>query len=117
MAYQQRIAILRPAEVPDRYSTEVRLDYDNPTRIPVDRPVSLQPVASREQTEAGGRFSVVTGWALQTPPGMDLDLRDTDRVEYAGRVLSVLGDVLRWPHPIRPGAVHHIEATLEEVRG
>ena len=117
MAYQQRIAILRPAEVESRYSTELELDYENLTRIPVDRPVSLQPVSSREQTEGTGRFSVVTGWALVTPVGMDLDLKSTDWVEYNGRRLAVLGDVLRWPHPMNPNGVHHVEATLEQVVG
>ncbi|QOV99513.1 hypothetical protein [Rhodococcus pyridinivorans] len=116
MAYTTRIEILRPREVPSRYTPgSVSLDYSDPEVIPVDMRVSLQPTASKEQ--ADGRMSVVSGWFLSTPVGADIDLRSTDRVRALGRVMQVLGEVLRWPHPIRPGGVHHVEATLEEVTG
>lgn len=116
MAYTTRIDILRPREVESRYNPgDYTLDYDDPEVIPVPTRVSLQPVASKEQ--ADGRMSVVTGWLLSTPVGVDIDLRSTDRVRAKGRVLSVLGDVLRFPHPIKPTGVHHVEASLEEVTG
>ncbi|WP_037184853.1 hypothetical protein [Rhodococcoides fascians] len=116
MAYSARIDILRPREVKDRYSSEaVSLDYSDPIVIPVERRVSLQPAASREQGD--NRNGIITGWVLTTPTGMDLDLRSTDRVRHGERVLEVIGDVARWPHPIRPDLVHHVEAALEEVRG
>lgn len=116
MAYTARIDILRPREVTSRYTPgSVTLDYDDPEVIPVEERVSLQPVSSREQGE--NRFSVVSGWWLSTRIGVDIDLRDTDRIRYGSMVLSVLGDVLRYPHPIRANAVHHVEATLERVSG
>ncbi|OZF41913.1 hypothetical protein [Rhodococcus sp. 14-2470-1a] len=116
MAYTTRIDILRPREVKDRYSSDATsLDYSDPIVIPVERRVSLQPAASREQGDF--RHGVISGWSLVTPVGMDIDLRSIDRVRHGDRVLEVLGDVVRWPHPIRPELVHHVEATLEEVRG
>lgn len=116
MAYTSKIEILRPREVQDRYSSDATsLDYSDPVVIDVERRVELQPMSSREQGDH--RHSVVSGWVLVTPTGMDLDLRSTDRIRHGGRVLAVAGDVARWPHPIRPDLVHHVEATLEEVRG
>lgn len=116
MAYTATIAILRPRTVTSRYTPDtVTLDYSDPEVIPVTRKVSLQPTSSREQGD--DRFSVVSGWLLVTPTGMDLDLRDTDRVRYRDMVLSVAGEVLRWPHPINPNGVHHIEAVLQKVSG
>ncbi|MFI2216530.1 hypothetical protein ACH47B_06560 [Rhodococcus sp. NPDC019627] len=116
MAFTAKIDILRPRDVPSRYTPGTStLDYSDPQVIPVERLVSLQPTSSREQGD--NRFSVVSGWMLVTPAGMDLDLRDTDRVRHGDKVLSVVGDVAKWPHPVRPNAVHHVEAVLERVKG
>lgn len=116
VAYTARIDILRPREVSSRYTPgSSTLDYTDPEVIPVEKRVSLQPVSSREQGD--NRFSVVSGWWLCTQTGVDIDLRDTDRIRYGGLVLSVVGEVLRYPHPIRVDAVHHCEATLEKVSG
>lgn len=111
IGFTSEITILRPAEISDDYGT--RLDYDNATEIPVDFPVSLQPTSS---TEAGPeRPQVITGWRMLTPPGKDIDLRSSDRIRNAGKILSILGDVQSWPHPIKVGAVHHVECMLERV--
>jgi len=111
MLYLQSITIIRPAEVEDRYHN-VRLDYGAAaTRIPVSG-VNVQPAGgSTEDTD--DRQVTVTGWRLYTPRGMDLDLRETDRVEAWGTTMQVVGKVARWPAP--GGGVHHVEADLREV--
>lgn len=87
-----------------------------PEKVPVDFPVSVQPLMSSEGSAE--RPQVVTGWQLITPPGRDLPLRSIDRVRTAaGQVFSVVGDVLRYPHPMRLNAVHHLEVMLERVSG
>lgn len=112
------ITILQPLRAVGRYSSGVD-PYDwtlPPTRVPVDFPVSVQPLTSSEGPPE--RPTVVTGWQLIGPPGRDLPLRPQDRVEAAsGEVYSVDGDVLRFPHPTRMNAVHHVEAMLERVKG
>lgn len=117
MAYTAEVKILRGQRVESRYNPDgSELDWTDPEVLDVPFRVSLQPASSREQVD--GRVSVVSGWLLITPPARDIDLRSTDRLREVatGRVLEVLGDVLRWPHPMRPNLVHHVEATLEEVR-
>jgi hypothetical protein len=57
---------------------------------------------------------VLTGWWLQTPPGVDADIAAGDRVEFDGMVLEVEGDVARWPDPFT-GRTHHIKVSLERV--
>lgn len=80
------------------------------------RDVSMQPAGTTESSaEPGTR--VVTGWALQTRAGQDMDLLPTDRVRWGDRVLEVIGEVARWPHPIKRGQVHHVEARLQQVKG
>lgn len=112
-----KIWILRPRRAPSRYSTDpdAELDYSGAERIDVEPLVSVQPVSTTERSD--NRSSTVTGWELTTPAGVDIDLMDIDRVEYAGMQFSVVGQPLRWPHPIRPGAVHHLEASLQLVTG
>jgi hypothetical protein len=60
---------------------------------------------------------VTTGWRIYTPAGVDIDVVPTDRIEWAGRVLEVIGEVARWPHPIRPASVHHCEIDVQKVSG
>lgn len=113
MIFGDTISILRPSVVRDRYNNEV-LDWENATSIPVERLVSVQPAGSTEG--AGGRaVAQVSSWRLFTPAGVDLDLLPTDRVFHRGRYLEVVGEIERWPHPIIPGAVHHIEANLQKA--
>lgn len=112
-AFTSEISILRPGVTTDRYNNAVA-NWDDATTIPVERLVSMQPSSMTEG--AGGRpVSLVSNWRLITPAGMDLDLLSTDRVFHNGRYLEVVGEVDRWPHPVIPGAVHHIEAELQKV--
>lgn len=114
MIFGDTISILRPATTGrDRYNNEV-LDWDGATPIPVERLVSVQPASMTEG--AGGRaVALVSTWRLITPAGMDLDLLPIDRVFHNGRYLEVVGEIERWPHPIVPGAVHHVEAGLQKA--
>lgn len=108
------IVIQRPATRTSRKSSIPVLDYDNATEIAVPFLVSLQPQGSTEGPVE--RPQVSTSWRLITPPNTDLDLRSNDRVKSGSIVLEVVGDVAKWPHPMRINAVHHVEAYLQEVR-
>ncbi|HEY9370370.1 hypothetical protein [Streptomyces sp.] len=111
MLFLQSITIVRPATVTDEYGNEQDDWGPGATRIPVDG-VNVQPQGgSVEDTD--DRQVTVTGWRLYTPRRMDLDLRETDRIESDGMTLQVTGEVARWPAP--GGGVHHIEADLKEV--
>lgn len=111
MLYEQDIVIVRPAKVEDEYGNEQDDWGAAATRIPVPG-VNVQPNGgSTEDTE--DRQVTVTGWRLYTPRGMDIDLRETDRVEAWGTTMQVIGKVARWPAP--GGGVHHVEADLREV--
>ncbi|MEU8525256.1 hypothetical protein AB0C77_06585 [Streptomyces sp. NPDC048629] len=110
MLYLQSITILRAGSAADEYGNE-RPNWANPVRTSVSG-VNVQPSGgSIEDTD--DKQLTVTGWRLYTPRGMDLDLRETDRVEAEGTVMQVIGKVARWPAP--GGGVHHIEADLREV--
>lgn len=111
MLYLQSIVIVRPTKVEDDYGNEQDDWGDAATRTPVSG-VNVQPNGgSSEDTE--DKQVTVTGWRLYTPRGMDLDLRETDRVEAWGTTMQVIGKVARWPAP--GGGVHHVEADLREV--
>lgn len=106
------ITILKAKRVKGKYSSQETLDWSDPNRIEVGFPVSVQPLSSSEGDPE--RPTVVTGWQLLTPPGKDLPLDPEDRVELAiGGTYSVDGDILRFPHPTRMNAVHHVEVMLE----
>lgn len=110
--YAHAVVRLRAAETVDRYGNRKR-DWPNAARMPVSG-VNVQPAGSPPQSaeDTLDRQTTVTGWRLYTPPGMDLDLLETDRVEYEGMVLEVEGKVGRWRIS---GRVHHVEAMLREV--
>lgn len=114
IGFTTKVQILKPAVVTDRYGNEV-LDYENGTPVDVERLVSVQPTTQTEDTDA--RLMVVNGWRLITPAGVDIPLAEVDRVLFNGREVEVAGNVLRWPHPVVPGKVHHVEADLTLVRG
>jgi hypothetical protein len=111
MLYLQRIVIVRSAKTEDEYGNEQDDWGVEATRITVSG-VNVQPSGgSTEDTE--DKQVTVTGWRLYTPRGMDIDLRETDRVEAWGTTMQVIGKVARWPAP--GGGVHHVEADLREV--
>lgn len=115
--FNQTIMVINPGQKKTPYSTEPVDDWDNPVTFIVDFPVSIQPASSSEGPVE--RPQVVTTWRLYTPPGTDIpELSARSRVRIgAGLTLDVVGDPQRWPDPYNPGVVHHLEASLEQVRG
>lgn len=115
MFFHQSFTRLRAPVVADKYRNHVR-DWPAATRLHVAG-VSIQPAGRSETHDAGNRDTATSGWTLRTPPGRDLDLLATDRVELAdGTVCEVLGDVARHPDPFGRG-IHHVEAALQRVTG
>ncbi|MEU6437426.1 hypothetical protein ABZ874_24255 [Streptomyces albidoflavus] len=110
MLYTQSITILRAGIVEDDYGNE-KADWADPVRLPVGG-VNVQPAGGSTEDPEGKQVTV-SGWRLYTPRGMDLDLRETDRVEAWGTTMQVVGKVARWP--ALGGGVHHVEADLREV--
>lgn len=114
MMFTDSITIVRAPITEDRYGNEVR-DWANATRTVVHG-VSVQPRSATESGSDEAREMVTTGWRIYTRTG-DLDVEPTDRIEHGDRVLEVIGEVARWPHPIRRGAVHHVEIDVQRWQG
>lgn len=110
LLYTETVVVIRAALVVDRYGNEVR-DWSSATRTTVRR-VSVQPDSSTEGI--GDRPVIVTGWRLTTRTGVDIDVASGDRVEHAGRLREVDGDVARY---VLGGVHHHTEVRLREVSG
>jgi hypothetical protein len=84
------------------------------TRHAVTR-VSVQPNTQNEQADPT-RNAIVTGWRVYTMPGTDADVLATDRIEWDGMTLEVVGEVARWKDPIG-GGIHHVEFTMQRAQG
>ncbi|GAA2629613.1 hypothetical protein [Streptomyces axinellae] len=115
LLFHQTLIRVRAPLATDRYGNQKR-DWASAERTSVPG-VNIQPAAVRvpaSEEQSVDRQTTVTRWLLQTAPGVDLDLLETDRVEWDGVTLEVDGKVGRWPDPFGPG-VHHVEAELTEV--
>lgn len=108
------VVVVRAPVVRDRWDNDVA-DWTTATRTTVTRVVVIP--TSQVEDAAGNRVAISSGWRLHSAPGVDIDLRATDRVEWQGMSLEVVGEVARYPHPIRPGHVHHVEAQLQRMTG
>lgn len=108
------VVVVRAPVARDRWDNDVA-DWAAATRTTVTRVVVIP--TSQVEDAAGNRVAISSGWRLYSAPGTDVDIRATDRVEWQGMSLEVLGEVARYPHPIRPGHVHHVEAQLQQVTG
>ncbi|WP_182359477.1 hypothetical protein [Tomitella gaofuii] len=113
IGYTTRVQVVRPLEERDRYEN-VRYNYEAGEVRDVPALVSLQPVGQDSDDE--NRVMVTGTWVLRTRPGTDIDLVETDRVRSFHGDMKVEG-IGRWPHPIRPGGVHHAEVKLQVVTG
>jgi len=114
--YTQRITRLRAPLVEGRLGSKTR-DWPNAAEHTFPQLVAVQPATSRESTTEP-RDQVITGWRVFSPAGVDLDVLASDRIRLEnGVVCEVIGEVGRWPHPIRRGAVHHVEFDLQRVTG
>lgn len=114
MLYTQAITVVRPGHTTNQYGDD-RPDWGAGAVRTAVSGVNVQPAAEPSDSDehTDDRQTTVTKWRLYTPRGMDLDLRETDRVEFDGMSLEVDGKVGRWTGP--GGGVHHIEATLKEI--
>lgn len=110
--FAHTVVRVRAPETTDRYNNK-RRDWGSAERVTWTG-VNMQPggVPSSSNEDTVGRQTTVTDWELRSPRGMDLDLLETDRVEYEGMVLEVDGKVGRWRVG---GKVHHCEVSLREV--
>jgi len=99
----QTVTVLRPATVDDH--GDVVPDWSQtPTQIPLTG-VSVSPPRRRGQENA---HSVTTELMLFAPL---VDLRDTDRIVYAGTTYAIRGEVMRY----ETGVLDHIECHLTTV--
>lgn len=109
--FNQILEVATPREIRSPYSSEVVLDWENPTWEVVPFPVSVQPNGTSEgeiespQTRAG--------FVIITPPETDIPALGAGSRVKVGEVmvLSIDGPPERWPDPFNPGRVHHLEAT------
>lgn len=115
LMFNQTIVVLKaPAAGKDRMGNTVR-DWPNAARVTYDN-VSVQPRISTESLSEP-RDQTITGWRIQSRAGVDIAIDAVDRVEWADWSLEVVGEVARWPHPIKPNGVHHVEVDVQRVRG
>lgn len=99
---------LRAATSTDPYSgDETGLDWNSPNRLVLEK-CSIQPVQSGEITFDRDTFTA--RWWLWTPGHPDIGGRD--RIEYAGEVYEIEGDVMQWP-----GRLPHTQLMLKKVDG
>lgn len=110
--YAMTVTRLRAEATADKYGNPGAVrDWAHAQRTEFSG-VAVQP---QEQVETvGDRTALTTGWHLFTPPGMDMDLLPTDRIEYDGIVYEVDGEVARFG---LAGRVHHIETRIVRVGG
>ena len=87
----------------------VQRDWDYPDELEIIG-VAVQPLSSRELTDAGWR-SVTTGWVLITRPRCDVDVQRDDRIRWGTRTLEVVAEPERWPAVI--GGIDHVEAVMQ----
>lgn len=115
MMFNDEIVVVKPHVVRDRYGSD-SLDYGEAAARATVPNVAVQPRSTTENT-ADARDQVVAGWRIYSRAGTDLDVDPVDHIEWAGRKLEVVGEVARWPHPTRPGAVHHAEVDVQRITG
>lgn len=111
--HTQSVVRVRAPLAADRYGNRVR-DWAAAVRATLAA-VNMQPAGSPPAgtEDVEDRQTTVAGWSLYSDRGTDLDLEATDRIEYAGLVLEVDGEVARWPAP--GGGLHHVEARLKAI--
>lgn len=113
--FDQEFTRLRAPLVESRLGAKVR-DWPHAAELLIED-VSVQPTTTSESTTEA-RDQNVIGWRIRSRGGVDLDVVGSDRVRLEnGAVCEVIGEIARWPHPIKPGAVHHVEFDVQRVTG
>ncbi|MFF5703397.1 hypothetical protein ACFY7H_12950 [Streptomyces sp. NPDC012794] len=77
--------------------------------------LNIQP-ASQTETADEQRTAVVTGYKVQSAAGAAPDVKAADRIEWAGLLYEVQGEVGRWPQ-LFTDAPHHIEFVMVRATG
>jgi hypothetical protein len=77
--------------------------------------VSVQPTTQTEEASAS-RTAVVTGWQVISAPGVDVDVRSDDRIEWDGKLLEIVGEVARYLDFVH-GSTHHVEFAMRRATG
>lgn len=89
-------------------------DWSNPNRLTVTG-LNMQPTSQSENVDEQ-RDSAITGYRVQSTEGTAPDIKATDRIEWAGQVFAVEGEVAVWPR-LFVDAVHHIEFVMVRATG
>lgn len=115
MIFSETVSVIRPGRKRGDYGGWED-DWDNPTVIPVDFPVSVQPQSSTAEETTTDR-AVTDRFRLFTPPPNllpdDVTNGDHLQVHSWGVTLRFDGNPLHWRTQILP----HTEADLVLVRG
>lgn len=77
--------------------------------------LNIQPTSQYESVEAE-RNEVVTGYKVQSAEGTAPDITAADRIEYAGLLYEVAGEVGTWP-ALFTDTAHHIEFVMVRATG
>ena len=107
--WRQSITRIRPGTKTERGS-EIP-DWDDLDTLVING-CSVQP-ASTALTQDGRVEGITDGLTVYAPAGADV--RAGDRVEYAGNVYTINGDVLSWPSA--SGTLDHLHLNLVRWRG
>lgn len=102
-----RVSRLRPGTTSDAYGNTAP-DWSAPDRL--DLPARVEPRSAGE--DVIDRDQLTATHVVWVRPDADIDGRD--RLEFAGRVLEVLGPPRHFDTPAGP---HHIELQMREVEG
>lgn len=117
IGFTEQVAVKpRPAPTLDRYNKET-VNWDAVAPVSVDQPVSIQPAGQTASGATEFRSQETSAWMLRTQPGHDIPALSQLAHVVWGDLELTCASVDRWPHPIIPGAVHHLEARLEKVTG
>lgn len=89
-------------------------DWSNPDRLAVTG-LNVQPTSQSEDVDEQ-RSAAITGYRVQSVEGTAPDIKSTDRIEWAGQIFEVDGEVAAWPG-LFTDAVHHIEFVMVRATG
>lgn len=77
--------------------------------------LNIQPASQYESVDEQ-RNATVTGYKVQSAEGTSPDIVAADRIEYAGLLYEVDGEVGTWPQ-LFSDTVHHIEFVMVRATG
>ncbi len=104
----QTVVRIRPATTASRGSTVP--DWNNASRLVIGG-CSVQP-AGTELSQDGRVLGVVDGMTCYMPP--TADVKEGDRIEYAGTVYTIDGAPRVWPSA---GSLNHVQIRLSGWSG